>query len=286
MVDRIARTLALLLGLGAIGSLGGCAVDYFADRGHDAAQMVGLRMGPAIGSQLHGRLTKIVQVGWGAYEGKRYGLIDGQLTSQEEIRYEFGVGPVYLHEAETSPRAYSGIVGWMRRDRLEQDYEELSWDVLEFNDRGFFDVGLAANLFVFGIDVELRTAEILDFVTGIFAIDLLGDDVQRYEQDELMDDLHSPSARTRANAVRALRIRTGEDYGYANFNEPDVRTDLQRAAIEAWDQHYGTKAPAPKIQTEEAVESPEAGTDDVAEPGTQEGTEPAADDPENVREDA
>ena len=49
---------------------------------------------------------------------------------------------------------------------------------------------------------KLTLAEVLDFITGLFTIDLLGDDVQRYDQDELMRDLHSPSARTRHNAVR------------------------------------------------------------------------------------
>ncbi len=241
MVERSSRACHVLAAA-LLMSLAGCSVPYLADRGYDAAQMVGWRMGPAVGSQINLQITKIVQAGWGAYEGKRYGLIDGQLTSQEEIRYEFGLGPLYLHEVETSPKAYSNVVGFVRRDTLDPDYEEYSWDVSDFNDRGFFDIGASLNFFVYGLNFELRTAEMADFITGLFGLDLLADDVQRYEMSALMADLRSTSARTRHNAVRALRIRTGEDYGYASFHEPDVRTDLQRAAIGDWESHHGPRS--------------------------------------------
>ena len=50
-------------------------------------------------------------------------------------------------------------------------------------DRGFWDVGAAVHWLLIGAEAEVRFEEIFDFVTGIFGLDVMNDDVAERDPD-------------------------------------------------------------------------------------------------------
>ena len=148
-----------------------------------------------------------------------------------EERSEFGVTPLHFHEI------------YRKSDRLVEIRHPLPWDpgyatYLDdlglISDRGFFEVGVTANVLFFGVDVDCELAELADFVSGFFGWDMLEDDAFSVPPAELVKRLESRSAWKRYAAARALRRLTGKDYGYALYTIPEEHTEDQVASARRW----------------------------------------------------
>lgn len=204
----------------------GCS--YLKDRGKDALEIIDLSGGFSMGVEANARVTKPLQLGFGAYSGYWAGLKEGLFTTWEEDRAEMGLPFFYFHEIQ---RSGDRLVGIRHPLPGEQGYDEYLNDLFLINDRGFFEIGATANLIFFGLNVGLETAELFDFLSGLFTWDPLKDDCYSRELDDLILQVQSHSPDQRAAAVRALRRRTGESFDYVITTS---RSDHTRDQIDAW----------------------------------------------------
>lgn len=205
----------------------GCAA-YLRDRAKDASEIIELGIGLSVGVDLSGRATKVVQAGFGSYTGDWVGLKEGRFAVWHESRIEMGVSPFFFQElyrlSDTLLEIQHPILG-------DPGYEEFLNDYWLITDRGFFQVGATVNLIVVGVDVGFEMGEFADFVTGWFGMDLLSDDAYARTDDELLVQMQSLDPYLRAGAVRALRRRTGQNFGYILMTPVDEYTEDQ---VDAW----------------------------------------------------
>lgn len=242
---------------------GGCA--FVADRGLDLAQVANLSLGLSEGVDLSVRVTKVVQAGVGSYRGLFWvGLKDGLLDVWQEERSEFGLGPLYIHEVFRDRGARLLAIRYPLF--ADPGFREYSLDVTHLSDRGWFGAGATANFIFLGVDASLELAELLDFLTGFAAYDLLHDDVHGPSPEELCFRLSGENARVRAAAARALRLRFGEDFGYVIYSAPDQKPAWQIAAIERWREFLGFPAARAPREAEEALSPPAPETAPPASP--------------------
>jgi hypothetical protein len=216
----------LAIGLFCLFLLSGCA--YLKDRGKDALEILELSGGFALGVEANLRVTKPLQVGFGAYSGHWAGLNEGFFTTWKEDRAEMGIPFLYYHEIQ---RSGENLVGIRHPLPGEPGYEEYLNDMFLINDRGFFEVGATANVVCLGLDVGLETAELFDFLAGICFWDPLKDDCYARDLDALILQVQSHSPDRRAAAARALRRRTGENFDYTITTS---RGDHTRDQLDAW----------------------------------------------------
>lgn len=238
----IRRPLTLLALL-----LPGSGCSYLADRGLDLAQTVELAAGWSEGLEANVRATKFVQLGFGSYRGIYwFGLQDGRFDTWQEERSELGIGPLYVHEVFRSRTS--------RRLDLrfplfgDPGFREHPFDLTHLSDRGLFEVGLTVNPVLFGLDVAVPLAEVVDLVAGIATFDPLQDDVYAPTLEELSRRLSGENARVRAAAARALRWRTGEDHGYVIYGAPEQMPAFQIQAIRRWRERLDTLVPEPRAE--------------------------------------
>jgi hypothetical protein len=230
----------------------GCA--YVQDRGLDLAQVVDASMGVSEGFEANLRATKALQVGFGGYRGIAwFGLKDGVLDLWQEERTELGIGPLYVHEVFRSEgrrvldiqHPLFGDPGW----------RDASFDLSHLTDRGLFDIGLTVNVIFLGVDLAASPAELVDFVAGLTTFDVLEDDVYSPSTRQLEQRLSGENARVRSAAARALHLRFGEDFGYAQYTAPDQMPAWQILAIRRW-REYLEGAEIEAEPSVDAVESP------------------------------
>ena len=143
--------------------------EWLADRGRDLVDVASLRVALGPGLLVHARATPWIAAGWGmlgrseawagGFEMKVYrvgwsGRTGGVWT---ERRAEMGLSSFYYCEAE--PTVLAGTI-----------------DVFPPEDRRTFDIGAELHLALVGAAAEVRPDEALDFVLGLFGVDLLDDD--------------------------------------------------------------------------------------------------------------
>ena len=236
--------LALLL------PAGGCS--YMADRGLDLAQTVDLSVGFSEGVDVNARVTKLAQIGFGSYRGSYWlGLKDGLLDVWQEERSELGIGPLYVHEVFRSKG--SRLLDIRYPLFGDAGFREHCLDLTHLSDRGLLDVGVTLNAVFFGLDAAVKTTEIVDFVCGLFVFDLLQDDAYTPSEAELSQRLGGESARVRAAAARALRLRFGEQFGYGVYGAPEQMPSFQIQAVQRWRERLGTLATPVEASSDEAA---------------------------------
>jgi hypothetical protein len=225
--------LFLLTGILVVSTCG-CA-GYLQDRLKDASEIVELGVGYSKGLTLNLRATKLAQVGVGSYSGDWAGLREGCLCTWSEERTEFGLTPFLYHEVF---RKSDRLVDIRHPLMWDPGYETFLNDLFLVTDRGFFEVGVTANIVVFGVDAAVELAEVADFLTGLVGIDLLEDDAYDLPPEKLVKRLQSRNAWRRYAAVRALRRVAGRDadgdrvdFGYVLFTVADEHTEAQ---IQCW----------------------------------------------------
>ncbi|MBU0754447.1 MAG: hypothetical protein KJ645_04865 [Planctomycetes bacterium] len=206
--------------------LPGCG--YFKDRVKDASEMFEFGMGISMGLDANLRATKLAQVGVGSYAGHWIGLREGRFAYWVEDRVDMGLSPLYFHEVY---RRSDTLLDIRHPLPSEDGYDSYMNDLFLLTDRGFFEIGFTFNLIFLGVDAAFEGAEIFDFITGFFGFDPLADDAFAPSLDELVNQVQSRSAWRRAAAVRALRLRTGQDFGYKMVTSRD---EHPRDQIEAW----------------------------------------------------
>jgi len=215
----------------------GCA-GYVQDRLKDASEVLEVGLGVSKGFTLNVRATKAAQIGVGSYSGDWAGLREGVLCTWTEERTEFGITPFYYHEVF---RKNERLVGIHHPLLWDPGYEAFLNDFFLITDRGFFEVGVTANILFFGVDVAFELAEAADFLTGLAGLDILADDAYSVPPAELVRRLQSRSAWKRYAAVRALRRVAGRDAGgdrvefdYVLYTLPDEHTETQVQSRRLW----------------------------------------------------
>lgn len=225
---RCTAIFVLFLSLPAAGCAG-----YLKDRLKDASEMVEASVGLSIGVEINFRATKVLQVGFGSYTGDWIGLKEGMPAHWREGRAEMGLSPFYYHEL----RRESPILVDVRSPMFgEAGYNIYLNDFYAITDRGFFELGITANLIAVGLDFAVEGAEIFDFLAGWFWLDVLKDDCYSRTLDELVDQVQSSDPLWRFAAVRGLRRRTGEDMGYVVITSKDEHSEDQIDAWRRWKQ--------------------------------------------------
>lgn len=205
-----------------------CGCSYFKDRMKDASEVVEVGVGFSMGLGINARATKLVQAGFGSYAGHWAGLREGSLAVWEENRVEMGAFPIYLHEVN---RKSDQILDIHHPFAVEVGYDTYMNDLWLITDRGFFEVGVTANVIALGADVAFDCAEFADFVLGWCGVDLLADDCYNRDLEELVKQVQSPYPDKRVAAVRALRRLTGEDFGYTIYTDREEQPSSQ---VEVW----------------------------------------------------
>lgn len=190
-------------------------------------------VGLSIGVEVNVRATKVVQVGFGSYSGDWIGLREGRLAYWREGRIEMGLTPFYYHELNRKSDTLVDI----RHPRFgEAGYGVYMNDFHIITDRGFFELGITANLVAIGVDLALEGAEVFDFLTGWFGLDVLEDDCFSPSLEELVSQVQSADPRLRFAAVRGLRLRTNRRFGYVVITAKDEHSDEQMDAWRRWKQ--------------------------------------------------
>lgn len=240
----------------------GCA--YVQDRGLDLTQVVDASMGVSEGFEANIRATKALQVGLGGYRGIAwFGLKDGVLDVWQEERTELGIGPLYVHEVfRTEGHRLLDIQHPLFGD---PGWRDASFDLAHLTDRGLFDVGFTVNVIFIGVNLAVSPAELVDFVTGLATVDVLDDDVYSPSTRQLEQRLSGENARVRSAAARALRLRFGENFGYAQYTAPDQMPAWQILAIRRWREFLEGETP---VTTTSSAESSTT-TMDAAQPATE-----------------
>lgn len=171
----MSRLALCLLGLALLPA---CATrnDYLLNRGGDLADILRLHVmaGPGVAAQLE--VTRALSLGF-TYEKDVYaaGLANRELGAWQESVVGWGLIMGRHDESISDPIGpISGSYGWtFEREGSAFQMAEQSNALDLLTIRG-------TAMVLLGIDVEVRLGELIDFVGGLFLIDLANDD-SRYE---------------------------------------------------------------------------------------------------------
>jgi len=161
------RRLALLTLLVSV-SMAGCSGKYWGNRRDDLQDILRLNGGVGPGLALHGRISRVPQLGAGYYNGMKWGIVGEEYGQWYEHRMDANV-----------------ITGWgvSERTRVLGNItnhphtigRKCEWSLGD-NNRRWGELELNAWLIFVGVEAGVDVIEALDFVTGIFDIDLTDDD--------------------------------------------------------------------------------------------------------------
>ena len=240
-IMRSTAVLVLLLSFLTTGCAG-----YLKDRLKDASEMLDASVGISVGVDANVRATKILQAGFGSYSGDWVGLKEGTPAHWREMRAEMGISPFYYHELQRK----SPILVDIRHPQFgEAGYAAYLNDFHSLTDRSFFELGITFNLIAIGGDLALDGAEVIDFLSGWFGLDVLGDDCHSRPLGDLVNRVQSADPAQRFTAVRGLRWRTGERFGYVVITSKDEHTEDQIDAWRRWKQWLATSGTPPQEKT-------------------------------------
>lgn len=221
---------------------------YLRDRGRDAARMIEFDAGTTTGLQVHAGFSHLLEAGAGYYEGKRYGLREGDFIIVEEARAEFGLPIFYLHEVDQ--HTLSGAMPARSVARpLDAGYIRypLQWFSPQITDREVADFNISLNFIFVGASLTIKPVAIVDFFFGIVGTDLRRDDLSKYTVADLLPQLHSADPLERRRAVQLLERLTGRRFEqYRTSPSREVFTNSERAAILQIEQELsgGAKSPS------------------------------------------
>jgi len=240
----VAFGLAAAPSTGEAGFVRGVGI-YCKDRFHDTLDLFRLRAGfprdgKAIG--LKARVTSLAQVGYVAFDGTYVGLDRRGVGIVDERRREAGVSVAYGSYNEMEPTFGNGFL------KSNSD-----WSVVEdrriLRNLPYWDDGRQRHLSVgaevatplFALDVGVYPEEALDFVLGIFAIDIFND-------DELFD--HYIPYR---QATTVAEPKLDGPFAKQRARNAAVKAEAERLAAEKALEEAGQATPA---DTEAQIEVP------------------------------
>jgi len=198
------------------------------DRFKDASEILEISAGVSVGVEANIRATKLIQVGFGSYSGDWAGLKEGRCASWCEERIEMGLSPFFFHELK---RTSDTLVNIGHPAFGESSHDIYMNDLFLLTDRGFFEFGVTANIIGIGIDIACEGAEVVDFLAGWFGADILHDDAYSRSLEALVSQVNSSDPWKRNAAIRALRIRTDQVFGYEMIDAVD---DFPEEQIDVW----------------------------------------------------
>ncbi len=169
------KTLALALCM-SLATLAGCQGPNLQDRMDDTAEIVRLNggLGPGLLANVH--VTRLLAVGVGAYEARRYGFRNGYGWIWDERRYDANLGiPIWGWEDVDAV-----VHGGMPKSLLRGDERDVCWWAppltIADKNRGWLEVSANLHLIWLGLDVGVDCGELLDCICGWFGFDPAGDD--------------------------------------------------------------------------------------------------------------
>lgn len=185
---------------------------YPVNRLGDFLDILQLQFGFGFGIHVNAHATRALQLGFGGSTVSRFGFDGRQGGLSNESKGEFSLLP-FTMEGYTR----HGSVGGLDDYTLPEDVP-----VLYRLRRNYTGVGAETTLAIANVGVEARPAEALDFVFGIFGMDLWSDDYPRAwkgnSRPSMNEEVMSKIKRvvivpSRVVADRQVRMATGEGIG-------------------------------------------------------------------------
>ena len=149
---------------------------YLSERGWDLMDIMGLRFGGGDTFYVRARATKLGIVGLGFFTGNWFGFRRRAAGYWREERIEGGVSLCYFIKYKREPVRGNSFLLSDRFPKLTPAPDP--WGTTEIQDPDFhwFDIGVGVGLIAVALDVEVSPREVLDFVFGIFCLDICQDD--------------------------------------------------------------------------------------------------------------
>ncbi|MHC4941684.1 MAG: hypothetical protein ACYTG7_01550 [Planctomycetota bacterium] len=152
---------------------------YLKKRFMDLLDTFSFRITAGPGIRGHARVTQLIQAGVG-YMGPAEGRTMGHTFSVYKLGYlkregglwkertaELGISLFYYYQTEGE---------YLGGNKTAWGYE----------DRGFWDIGMAGHWLLVGAEAEVRPDEIIDFFTGVLGYDFMDDDGEPPDPDLLL----------------------------------------------------------------------------------------------------
>jgi hypothetical protein len=144
--------------------------DYFLNRFLDLVDIVDFSIGAGPGFLINVRATKMVQAIGGISDSWRIGFRGRSAGVWREKRRECGISLLYYQKVQRER-----ITGWVESFRAD----EMDLDTADIyggdKDRAFTGVGATVHVGIL-VDVNVRPMQAVDFILGLFTIDVLDDD--------------------------------------------------------------------------------------------------------------
>ena len=149
---------------------------YLSERGWDLMDIMGLRFGGGDTFYVRARATKLGIVGLGFFKGNWFGFRRRAGGCWREERIEGGASLFYFVNYKREPLRGNGFLFSDRFPKVTAPPEP--WGCTEIQDSDFhwLDIGAGVGLIAVALDVEVSPREVLDFVFGIFCLDICQDD--------------------------------------------------------------------------------------------------------------
>jgi hypothetical protein len=155
----------------------GCVVgDYFGDRFQDFSDVASCELYWGQGIQVNGRITKVAQMGLGAFDGDALKYNRRAVGVVEEMHAEAGVPLLYFTAYDR--KVLRGNEEFVSRHEDPEHVAKLGkahYNLTDPHDRGFYEVGAHLTAFV-GVGASVDILQTLDFVLGWMLIDIGRDD--------------------------------------------------------------------------------------------------------------
>jgi hypothetical protein len=146
---------------------------YFLHRFLDLVDIIDFSVGAGPGFLINVRATKLAQAVGGISDSWRVGFRGRSAGVWRETRRECGISLLYYQKVKRER-----ITGWVESFRAD----EMDLDTADVyggdKDRSFFGVGATIHAGIL-VDVNVRPMQAVDFVFGLFTIDVLDDDYNR-----------------------------------------------------------------------------------------------------------
>lgn len=177
--------------------------DYFEDRGKDFTDIVSLELYWGQGIVANARMTKVAQMGVGAFDGDILKYSRRAFGVVEEARAEAGV-PFYYFTAYDR-QVLRGNEEFLARHEDPAHLARLGvaqYNLTDSDDRGFYEFGGSAAFFV-GLGLGVDLLQILDFTTGWFLVDIGRDDIRNSGRDDVSNPRFEPIGDTPISGASA-----------------------------------------------------------------------------------
>ena len=167
------RTLVAAFTLCLAVFFSGCKGPNLQDRMDDGAEILRLNLGVGPGLLANVQATRLLALGAGTYEARRFGFRNGHGWVWDERRYDTNlVIPIWGWE-DVDSVLYGGMpVTQVRGDAYPSD---LPWTIQD-KSRGWLELSANAHLLFIGVDAGVDAGEFVDWLVGWVGLDPAGDD--------------------------------------------------------------------------------------------------------------